>query len=83
MFIRLVRPEECREFLVNINHISLFEILYSRNGHQINAKVAAEDPDAERVFKFSVGGEVFHVPSDPNDPVTKVLDELYKNAVKG
>ena len=88
MFVRIYRPNERKEVLVNVNHISKLEVEYAVKGedgdyHSLDAKRGLADPGAARFFRFEVSGEEFLLQADPNDPVMKVFDEIYKSAIKG
>jgi hypothetical protein len=88
MFIRIFRPREDREILVNVDHISKIEVKYAvprgqGKYDQILVEDGLEDPEAVRWYCASVAGEIFQFPADPSDPVMKVFDDIYKNAVKG
>jgi hypothetical protein len=46
-------------------------------------KDGLNNPDAVRIYRVHVAGEEFRLAANPNDPVVKVFEEIYKNAIKG
>jgi hypothetical protein len=88
MFIRVFRPNSNKEILINTSAIWKIEVTNGVPGPNMNAFAArpdegADNPSAVRVYKVFAGDEAFAVTANPNDPVTKVLDQIYKNAVRG
>ncbi len=88
MFIRIFRPKEDKELLLNVNHISKIEVEYavpSNDGNysSISLKQGLKNPEAVRFYRVHVAGEVLLLESNPDDPVMKVLEEIYKAAIKG
>jgi hypothetical protein len=88
MFIRIYQPREDKEMLLNVNHISKIEVEYAvdrgdGNYQKTLIEQGLQDPDAVRFYRVFVAGEEVLLLGDPNDPVMKVIDEIYKNAVKG
>ena len=88
-FARIYRMHEDREFLVNLDHISLIEIQYrakNREGHYLETSVrgGSENPAAVRQYVFNVGGETFRLRAhDPSDPIIMELSRRYNDALKG
>ncbi|MFN5909180.1 MAG: hypothetical protein ACK5A3_24270 [Planctomyces sp.] len=88
MFIRLFQPRERKEILVNVNHVSKIEIEYAVPGNDGNYWLTSLDhgisnPDAVRFYRVFVAGEEILLPSNPNDSVVRVFEEIYKNSIKG
>lgn len=89
MFARLLKDGGSREILVNLNHVSVIEILYGvpdESGGGLHWKTtprdAREEPAATKTYKFKVGDETCQVAADPDDPLGAVLDQLYRDALK-
>jgi hypothetical protein len=94
-FVRIYKKAEggrpLREILVNVGHISKIEVEYvvpsgmpERSRYQgTSVEAGQEDENAVRIYNIHVGGEVFVLESNPNDPVLKIIDDIYKAAVKG
>jgi hypothetical protein len=88
MFVRVFRPKEQKEILVNVNSVWKIEVSYTMpdkgpHGWVTNLKDGLENPDAVRWYTVFVGSEEITLPANPNDPVVKLFEEIYKNAVKG
>jgi len=88
MFIRLFRPKEDKELLINVAHISMIEITYAVPGADGNYWRASLDdgfanPAAVRFYRLHVRGEQMLLLSNPDDPVMQALEEIYKSALKG
>lgn len=88
MFVRLFRPSERKEVLVNVNLVSKIEIEYAVPGQDGNywkttLDDGIENPDAVRFYRVHVAGDVFVLASAPNDPVMIIFEEIYKKAIKG
>lgn len=88
MFLRVWRPKEDKEMLINVNSIWKIEVMYGeRRADGSTWVVSLEDglknPNAVRFYKLFFGGEEVLLPSAPDDPVVKVIEGIYKDAVKG
>lgn len=88
MFIRIFRPQDRKEILVNVNHVSKIEIEYAVPGGDGNywrtsLEQGLTNPEAVRFYRVFVAGEELLLAADPDDPVMKVFEDIYKNAVKG
>ena len=88
MFIRIFRRSDDKEILLNVNLISKIEIEYGFPGNDGNywetsLDQGAANPEAVRFYKVHVAGEVLLLGANPDDPVMKVFEEIYKNAIKG
>ena len=86
-FIRVLRKHENVELLLNVNSIWKIEVSYARriSPNQIQDIGLAEgqnDPDALRVYTVYVGVERVVLASAPGDPVMKVLEDIYKGAIR-
>ena len=88
MFIRIFRPSEGKEILVNVDHVSKIEVEYAVPGNDgkyfsTTLEAGLNSPEAVRFYRVHVGGETLLLAANPNDPVVKVFDEIYKKAIKG
>jgi len=78
-----------KELLVNTDHISKIEVEYAMpsEGNADDSHIEIEDglktPEAIKWYKVFVGSEEVALRSDPNDPVVKVIEEIYNKAIKG
>lgn len=92
MFIRLVSSDKRREILLNVNHISMIEVLYgvpdgSGMCWQTSFRAAAEDPTAQRWYRVRLGTvtngheDLVTLAANPDDPVAKVFDDIRKAAI--
>lgn len=41
------------------------------------------NPEAVRFYRVQVAGEELLLAADPDDPVMKVFEDIYKDAIKG
>jgi hypothetical protein len=84
VFARISRPEEGREFLVNLDHVSLIEVEYwNQKGVIVPPVTSRDDPNLVRHYVFQVGDKRFRLSAaDPSDPAIKVLSDIYNNALK-
>jgi hypothetical protein len=94
-FVRIFRQEHGRtkqEVLFNTDHISKIEVEYGvpsegdpedRELWHVDPETGAADESAVRFYRVFFGGESAFLVADPNDPVVKVIEEIYNNAVKG
>ena len=87
MFIRIFRPKERKEMLINVDHISTIEIEYgepSNDGNywRTSLEEGLNNPEALRFYRVHVAGEELLLVSDPDDPVVKVFEDIYKAAIK-
>jgi hypothetical protein len=89
MFVRIFRPKEDKEILLNTDHIWKIEVEYgvrSSNGKKISKVLLSEginNPDAIRSYKVFFGNEKTRLAAEPNDPVMKVIEKIYNDAIKG
>lgn len=88
MFIRIFKREDQAEYLINTSHISLLKVTYGMPGddgivRKVPLITGAQDPEAIRVYHFTVEGTKFLITSNPDCPVTAVLEDIYNNAAKG
>ncbi len=91
MFIRVYREQEQKEILFNTNSIWKIEVTYAVPGppesdrlYATSLERGATDPGAVRVYRVFVGSEeILLLSTDPDDPALKVLNDIYKDAVKG
>jgi hypothetical protein len=86
-FIRILYPEENKEVLFNVAHISKIEVRYgvgsSLDRDEISLEAAAADPRAVRYYTVHVAGEELNLEANPDDPVLQVLGDIYNASVKG
>ena len=84
MFIRIFVPDEQKEILFNTNTISKIEVKYQDEaGWEMSLEQAAANPNARRMYiVFFAGREGVAFGADPNDPVVKVIEDIYRNAIK-
>ena len=86
-FLRFYRRKENKEILINVNSIWKIEVSYVREGDEnyfpVSLKQGLEDAAAIRWYHVYAGSEVIKVVANPDDPVTKVLEDIYNNAIKG
>jgi hypothetical protein len=88
MFIRIIRPNEDKELLLNVDHISKIEVEYvvPGNGNEYwhtSVKDGMQNPAAKRWYKVYVAGEVLQVLGDSSDRVKDVIESIYNAALKG
>ncbi len=87
MFVRISRPHEEQELLLNADHISKIVVSYvignEPNYTKTSLKDGADNPKAKRVYQVHVGSDVIRVVSKPDDPVVAFLESLYRDAMKG
>lgn len=88
MFIRVYRHREDKEILINVNSIWKIEVTYavadgSGRPFSTGLKEGIKNPDARRMYKVFFGSEESTIAGEPDDPVMKLLEQIYKDAVKG
>ncbi|HEY7426884.1 MAG TPA: hypothetical protein VH682_21790 [Gemmataceae bacterium] len=92
MFLRVIRPNENKEILVNVNSIWKIEVQYAEKapygagmtaGMFLNMAKGMNDPDAVRVYKIFFGNESATVSAGMDNPVMKAMEQIYMNAIKG
>ena len=88
MFIRIFRPKERKELLLNVNLISTIEVEYGvptgdGNLWRTSLEEGLANPEAIRVYRVHVAGEELVLAANPDDPVIKVFENIYKDAIKG
>lgn len=89
-FIRILKPDDGMEVLYNVNHITKIEVLYgvrSKNPddfrlHGVSLREGLSSPDAERVYRLYFGSEKVLLPASPDDPVIRVIQNIYNNAIR-
>jgi hypothetical protein len=86
MFIRVLRPGEQKEILVNLNSVWKIEVTYAIPKEKTLFPTMLDEgkrnPEAVRIYTVYAGGEVIKLMGAPDDPVVKPLEEIYKNAIK-
>jgi hypothetical protein len=86
MFIRVYQKN--REMLLNVNRISKIEVAYGIGGGggniwRVHLEESTEDPQTVRVYHVHIDGEEFLLQADVSNPVTKLIEQIFKDAVKG
>ncbi|MBS0206623.1 MAG: hypothetical protein JSS49_27415 [Planctomycetes bacterium] len=89
-FIRIIREKEMKELLLNVDHISKIEVQYAvkghdpndRSGYVVSLKQGAEDPKSIRIYRFTIAGEEYLLAGVTGDPVVRVIQEIYENAIR-
>ena len=90
MFIRIFRRQEGKEVLLNTNHIWKIEVEQGippeePGGYAFRTSVAdgLSDPNAVRFYRVFIGDEEIYLVANPDDPVTRVIEKIYNEAIKG
>lgn len=85
-FVRFYRPSENKEMLIAVSSIWKIDVIYVLEGDKdyvhIALQSAMNNPKAIRFNKVFAGSEEIKVPSNPDDPVCQLLEDIYKNAIK-
>ena len=89
-FVRVIRKanggEEAKEIVFNVGMIWKIEVTYAtKQGDRVFGTDLAggmNDPNALRKYKVFVGSEVVTILSNPDDPVVKVIEDIYNGAIK-
>ena len=85
MFMRIY--QEKREMLLNVNRISKIEVAYGVGGGggnlwRVHLEESTQDAQTVRVYHVHVDGEEFLLQADTSNPVTKLIEQIFKDAVK-
>jgi len=84
MFFRIFRDD--KEILLNSTLIWKIEVEYAiqenKTLYEVGLKWAYEDPNAKRTYTVFVGSEIIKVAADPGNPILKLIEDIYKNALK-
>ena len=78
-----------KELLVNTDHITKIEVEYAIPGEgkaedtHIDIEHGLDNADAVKWYRVFLGAEEVVLRSDPDDPVVKVIEEIYNKAIKG
>lgn len=88
MFFRVFRTSENKEMLLNVDHISKIEVEYGipsdgGNCWSTSLDQGIRDPGTVRHYRVHVAGEVILLRSNSDDPVIKMIEDIYKKAIKG
>jgi hypothetical protein len=88
MFIRVYRHREDKEILINVNSIWKIEVTYampvgSGRFFSTGLKQGIESPDVRRMYKVFFGSDESTIAGDLDDPIMKVLEQIYREAIKG
>ena len=89
-FIRLLRERERMEVLINVDCISKIEVWYGVRSadpddtvlHGVSLREGLTNPEAIRAYKVYVGGDPVLLDGDRNDPVIRVIQDIYENAIR-
>lgn len=73
------------ELVINSNAINLIQVKYveqAQNGDYwfTNKDLSHDDLEAQRVYKFKVDSETFHIVADPNSKFCQYLEAICSNA---
>ena len=88
VFIRFFRPRQNKEVLLNLAFITKIEIEYAipssdgRTLQMVSVDQGCQHAEAVRMYRAFHGGEEYLFEADPNNPVLKVFDDIYKQAIK-
>lgn len=87
MFIRVFKPQEMKEVLINLNHVRKIEVSYTvEGGWRTSLQHGIPDPNAQRFYTLFIGDEQFNFQREPdggNDPILDAIEKIYKDAIKG
>jgi len=91
MFIRVLKKKENgehEEWLFNVNHISKIQVYYTSQADDgttcvTDVRTGGSDPFTTRCYRVYVAGEVLNLRGSPGDPVMDVIEQIFKDAVKG
>jgi hypothetical protein len=81
-----------REIIVNLDHVSMIEVSYLTLGKNadgqpvfspIDVSQGSQSPDCIRRYTLHVNGEEFVFRSDCKSKALEMIEERYKNSVKG
>src|SRR5205807_2149319 len=88
--IRVYRHKEQKEILLSVAHIWKIEVTYAvpakgGSGWDFDTilKEGIENPETVRYYRVFAGSEELLVRAAPGDPVTAVLERIYKDSIKG
>ena len=85
MFIRVSKQKNGKEVLLNVHHIWKIEVEYGvlskeRTFSRIKMDQVASTANAVRLYRIYNGKQAVRVLARPNDPASKVLDDIYREA---
>jgi hypothetical protein len=79
-----------KELVLNTAHITKVEVEYAVPGHpgdsdyyHVDVETGLENAEAHRWYRIFFGSEEVLLASNPDDPVAKVIEDIYNNAIKG
>lgn len=89
-YIRIFDKKQDCEVLINVNAITEIHVHYvvqgkgaqKRIGFTVGYGAAKDNPDALRIYDIFIGATKYKLAANPGSPVMKVLEEIYKNAIK-
>jgi hypothetical protein len=70
------------EVVFPVSSIWKIEVTYRLGNAQIMAADGVKNPDARRAYKLYVGADDYTLVQNPDSAVLKVIEEIYKSAVK-
>jgi hypothetical protein len=87
-FVRVYRPKDDKEILFNTDYIWKIEVFYAipKQGGpawKVGLEEGMRNPQAIRIYEIYTGGEKITLFSNSDDPVLKVIEDIYNNAIKG
>jgi hypothetical protein len=86
MYLRAFRYADEVEVVFSVSQIWKIEVHYAVKVGSVYQKVRLSEgdtnPDAVRVYNVYVGSDVLHIPGDKQNECMKVLEDIYKKALK-
>jgi hypothetical protein len=94
MFIALFYPNDSREVLLNTDHISTIEVVMGTTGPQYGNESSrifrttvdgkhSTSKERRHLYELTVANQKYIVDSHDNNAVTKALDKIYEEAIRG
>jgi hypothetical protein len=87
MFFKIINHGDSKEVLYNADHISKIEMGYmdppdsGGMGWRTSLSEGGKNPEAIRCYTIYVAGEPVRLAANPGDPVLKLIEDMFKNAV--
>jgi hypothetical protein len=93
-FVRVFRRDEGRitgEVVFDTDRISRIEVEYavrptdpgSKLLRPVDTATGLKDENAVRCYRVFFGGDSVFLMANPNNPVVKIIEQIYNDAVKG
>ena len=84
-FIKVRRPKDWMELLINVDQISKIEVWYTLPGEIDHSRISLEEglanPEARRCYNVFIAGESFLFLAEPDSEILSMIEDIYKNAV--